>query len=343
MKGCRLSRMCYTRKARSMEGTLVKARAMARILTAGLVLCSLFACRLAAAQVTPESYRLRPEDSIIVTVYNESQVQAIPVTILPDGRASIQFAGTLEVAGKTTSELEAELKPIYEKRFKLKEALVSVTINRYRPIRAGISGQVLNPGYFQDFRPGDTLMNLITRGGGAAIERRANIKRSMLIRGTSQEVIPIDLEALLYRGDTSQNYPIEDGDTLMVPAAENPVILVQGAVVRPGTFEYPMIGEYRLTDAISMAQGGIPNRAKMSEILVFRRNPSNPNSPIVYKANYVRLIDKRDFSQDIILQPNDLVYVTQTKTPDVNQISSILNALFFVDRFFTGGLLGFRF
>ena len=186
-------------------------------------------------------------------------------------------------------------------------------------------------------------MMLVSRAGGPALERRANIRRATLTRGASKEVIPIDLESMLFRGDLSQNYELEDNDSLFIPSTEMPVINVQGAVQRPGSFEYPAIGEYRLSDAISIAQGPIKNLAKMSEILIFRRNPSNPNSPTIFKADYVRLIKKGDFSQDIILKPNDLIYVTETRTPDVNQISNILNTLFFVDRFLTGGFLGFRF
>jgi len=296
------------------------------------------------AQIAPEAYRLRPDDQIAIQVYNEPQIPSgIPLTILPDGRFSAHFVGLVEAAGMTTAELEAELKARYIKVLKLKDPIVSVTVLRYRPIRASIQGQVLSPGTYQDFRPGDNVMMLISRAGGPALERRANIRRSMLIRGQSQEVIPLDLEAMLYRGDMSQNYLLEDGDSVVVPQSEMPVINVQGAVQRPGSFEYPAIGEYRLTDAISIAQGPIRNISKMSEILVFRRNPSNPNQPTIIKVDYVKLIKKGDFSQDILLKPNDLIYVTETRTPDVNQISNILNALFFVDRFFTGGLLGFRF
>lgn len=319
----------------------MKARAIVRILAAGFTFCGLLVFGM--SQVSPDTYRLRPDDQITIQVYNEPQIPNVPLTVLPDGRISAHFVGLVEAAGMTTAEMEAELKERYKKVLKLKDPIVSVTILRYRPIRASISGQVLNPGTFQDFRPGDDIMMLISRSGGPALERRANIRRAVLVRGQSKEVIPLDLEAMLFRNDMSQNYVLEDGDSVIVPQTEMPVINVQGAVQRPGSFEYPAVGEYRITDAISIAQGPIRNLSKMSEVLVFRRNPANPNQPTIIKVDYVRLIKKGDFSQDILLKPNDLIYVTETRTPDVNQISNILNALFFVDRFFTGGLLGFKF
>lgn len=317
---------------------------MAKVLAAGISFSMLLFAAFAPAQISPEVYRLRSEDQIFVQVYGVPDINgAIPFTVLPDGRISLPYAGTIEAAGRTVSEIEAELVEIYKKTLSLKQPIVSVTIARYRPIRAAVAGQVLSPGMFQDFRPGDTVLMLLSRAGSVAVDRRANMKRATLTRGGSNEVIPIDLESMLYRGDMSQNYQLEDGDTLFVPQAENPVINIQGAITRPGTYEYPAVGEYRLTDIISIAQGPIKNLSKMSEIIVFRRNPANPNNPTVLKANYVRLIKNRDFSQDILLKPNDLVYITETRTPDVNQIGTILNTLFFVDRFLTGGFLGFKF
>lgn len=320
------------------------SRKMAKVLAAGFSLCMLLTASFASAQISPEVYRLRSDDQIYLQVYQVPDINGgIPFTVLPDGRISLPYAGTLEAAGKTVAELEAELTEIYKVKLNLKEPKVSVVVARYRPIRASVSGQVLSPGMFQDFRPGDTVLMLLSRAGNVAINQRANMKRATLTRGGSNEVIPIDLESMLYRGDMSQNYTLEDGDTLFVPQTENPTINIQGAITRPGTYEYPAVGEYRLTDIVSIAQGPIKNVSKMSEILVFRRNPANPNNPIVFKANYVRLIKNRDFSQDILLKPNDLVYVTETRTPDVNLIGSALNTLFFVDRFLTGGFLGFKF
>jgi hypothetical protein len=55
------------------------------------------------------------------------------------------------------------------------------------------------------------------------------------------------------------------------------------------------------------------------------------------------LIKNHDYTQDIELKPGDLVYVSETKTPDPNQLGQILNTVFFIDRFFTGGLFGFKF
>ncbi|MEQ1932551.1 MAG: polysaccharide biosynthesis/export family protein [Fimbriimonadaceae bacterium] len=327
----------------SMDGTMF--RNLKQLVLTGAMLAILMGCLapMGGAQVSPVMYRLKPHDVISISVYNESQINRIVQEITPDGRISAPYGKIIEVAGKTTDEIQAELVEIYKTVLHLKDPKVAVLIERYSPVRASVSGQVFNPGTFDDFRPSDDLFMLLSRGGGVNLNQKANLKRAMLTRRSSGEVIPIDLDALLHKGDTSQNYKLEDGDSLFVPQIEEPFVKIQGAVQRPGVYEYPAVGKYRLSDIISVAGGGIRTLTKFSDVLIIRRSPLNPTAPLFMKANYVRLIRNHDYTQDIELKPGDLVYVSETKTPDPAQLGQILNTVFFIDRFFTGGLFGFNF
>lgn len=325
-----------------MDGTMSR-KFLRLIQTATVLAMMLVLCVPAFSQVSMPAYRLRAHDIISISVYNESQLNQVTQEVTPDGRIGAPYSKMIEVAGKTTDEVQDDLIAIYKKVLNLKDPKVSVIIVKFSPIRASVSGQVFKPDTYDDFKPTDDIMMLLSRGGGANLNQKANLKRAMLTRRTSGEVIPIDLDALLHKGDTSQNYKLEDGDSLFVPQIEEPFVKIQGAVQRPGVYEYPAVGTYRLSDVISVAGGGIRTLTKFSDVLIIRRSPLNPTAPQFMKANYVRLIRNHDYTQDIELKPGDLVYVSETKTPDPNQLGQILNTVFFIDRFFTGGLFGFKF
>jgi polysaccharide export outer membrane protein len=283
------------------------------------------------------TYRLKPEDIIRVQIYNEAQVNAL-LPIGRDGNVSAPFVGTIRAEGMTTAELEAALVKLYVEKLRLREPRVSVTIERFRDIRASVGGLVRNPGSYS-VRQGDTVITLLNYAGGALIDR-ANMKRATLRRGASRELIPLDLQAILERGDTSQNYVIEDGDELIVPEDVNNRILVMGAIAQPGA--YPFVEEMALADAISMARGEVPNKSKLSEVLIIREMPGVPGRYLRLKANFVNYVRKGDNSQNVALMRGDLIFVPQTKTPDLNQIGNTLFSIIQLDRLFRDGIFGFR-
>jgi len=284
---------------------------------------------IVASAQDASTYRLQAQDVIRIQIYGEPQVN----TVLPigkDGNISAPFVGIIHAAGRTTSELEAELSQKYEPVLHLKEMHVAVTIEQYRPLRATIGGMVNQPGIYE-FKPGDTVLTLISRGGGINVDR-ADTRRATLKKANSRELIPIDLHAMLLLGDTSQNYAIEDMDELIVPEETTNRILVLGAIQSPGPYPYkePM----HLADAITMAHGPIPTRSMLSRVLITREQPGKPGTYTRISANFVRFIRNGDNAQNILLQPGDLVYISETKTPDINQIVSIIsNGLFIFDRF----------
>lgn len=282
-------------------------------------------------------YRIKPEDVLRILVYNENQVNAdVPVGI--DGNISAPFVGTVHVEGKTTAEVEAELTKLYADKLRIRDPKVSITIIRFRSLRASINGLVNRPGQVE-FRQGDNILTLLSQGGGPVLDR-ADLRRATLRRGISQEVIPIDLYSMLIQGDTSQNYTLEDGDVLTIPEETLDRILVQGAVISPGVYAYkePMT----LADALSQAHGEIRLRSRLSQTMIIRQLKGQPGQYLRIKADFVRFIRKGDVTQNVVLMPGDLVYVPETNTPDLQQISSIAQSLFFINNFYTNGIFGIK-
>ncbi|MBV6458354.1 MAG: hypothetical protein HONBIEJF_01481 [Fimbriimonadaceae bacterium] len=282
------------------------------------------------------TYRLQPEDIIRIQVMGEQQINAqLPVG--RDGNVTAPFLGPIRAAGKTVSELEADLTAAYIQKLRFREPRVSVTIESFRAVRVAIGGAVTRAGVYS-IRPTDTILTLINLGGGLA--GGADQKRATLKRGQTRELIPIDLQAMLLRGDLSQNYVLQDGDELMVPEDVRARVLVVGAVARPGIVAYrdPMT----VMDALSFSGGEIPNRSWLSRTVVLREQPGNPGQYLRIPANIIRFLDHAEASQNVILQAGDIVFVPKTRTPDWNQLATIFNTIFFADRFIQDNALGIR-
>lgn len=279
------------------------------------------------------TYRLQPEDILRIQIYNEQQVNAI-VPVGKDGNISAPFVGLVRAAGKTTTELEADLAVEYTRKLRLRDPRISVTIERYRVMRASVGGLVNRPGVYE-IRPTDTILSLLQNGGGPIQDGRADLRRATLRRAGSQEVIPIDLYSMLIKGDTSQNYILQDGDDLSIPEETRNRIMILGSIQRPGTYPYrePMT----VMDAISLGGGEVRYRSMMSKTLVIRERAGMPGTYQRIETNVVRFMTKGDASQNIMLRPGDIVWIPETKTPDGGQIgtlaNSLANALFILDRF----------
>lgn len=282
------------------------------------------------------TYRLKPDDILRIQVYNEAQIQAL-TPVGRDGNISAPFLGAVRAQGLTVSELQKELERRFETELKLRSPKVSITIERYREVRASVAGMVGRPNTYV-LRPGDTVLTLLSQAG-SYVPDRSDLKRATLRRGGSNELIPLDLQALL-QGDLSQNYVLDDGDELVVPEDTRNTLVVEGAVNFPNQFVYRE--GMRLSDALALARGDVSGRSKKSEILILREKQGAPGQFYRIKANYVRFQNNNDFQQNVLLQRGDVVIVPFNKNPDINQLGSLLNSAFLIDRFVKDGFLGFR-
>jgi len=168
-----------------------------------LILCSVFACFIAASPVSADDAGgfLSSGDTLRITVYGhedlsgEFEVDAI-------GRVSLPLIGDVEAAGKTVNELKNvvidALRPDY-----LKNPRVSIEIADYRPFY--IFGEVKSPGSYP-YASGMTVISAIAVAGGFTYRARKN--RIRIVRGSE------DNRAELRVTDDT---PIKPGDVIEVP------------------------------------------------------------------------------------------------------------------------------
>jgi len=88
---------------------------------------------------------------------------------------------------------------------------------------------------------------------------------------------------------------------------EKPYFIASGQVSKPG--KYDLRSNTTVTEAVAIA-GGFNDKAKHSQVVLFRPLPSGG-----YEAkllNVKKLLASRNLSEDIRLQPGDMLYVPQS-------------------------------
>jgi polysaccharide export outer membrane protein len=155
-----------------------------------LILLCIFLMPVAAQ--AESSYLLNAGDAIRVHVYGEPDLTFNHMLVGQNGVIAYPFLGELAVAGKSVSQLQAEivegLRPDY-----LVDPRVSISIVKYRPFF--VNGEVRNPGGV-DFQPGLTLRKAIALVGG--FTERADKKDITVIVDSDPERKEVEV-ALDYR------------------------------------------------------------------------------------------------------------------------------------------------
>lgn len=246
-----------------------------------------------------QEYLLGPGDVLDIVVFGDTDLTRT-VTIRADGMISLPLINEVLAVGLTptqlTEKIAGALKPY------LKDPRVTVTLSQSRPLKIYLVGEVRNPGAF-DMKPGWTVTEAIAAAGG--LTEKANLRKSVLIRRSTNTLIPLDLDRLILKGDQSANFSVQDGDVIQVPEFQNRV-LVLGRVRTPGAFDLKDGG--RVLDAI-LAAGGPDEKAWLESIGVIRQVEGKAT---VTNVNVAKVTKDGDLTGNILLQHTDIVYVPQT-------------------------------
>ena len=130
-----------------------------RILSALIVIPLAIAAGVAGAQET--RYRVGPGDTLSVSIFGYDDISGEQV-VREDGRIALHLLGTIDVAGRTVPEVEAEVAKRASETFQSEPSVV-VGMTRYRDVF--VSGEVTTPGAYE-FRPGLTVVKAVALAGG---------------------------------------------------------------------------------------------------------------------------------------------------------------------------------
>lgn len=162
--------------------------------------------RSAAAAVA--NYIVQPGDVLSVLIWGwPSQTDKLEgkFPVEANGRVYLPVVGAVEVAGKATERVQAELR----QRLAGEQSQATIIIE---PLFAvAVNGEVRLPSVY-DFRPGQTVFDAVSRAGGYTQD--ADRRKVLLVRdGVAQELnrgSAGDLAALLAQT------PLKSGDRLLV-------------------------------------------------------------------------------------------------------------------------------
>lgn len=191
----------------------------------GLLAVFLSAAVMASAQ---SNYQIRAGDTLTIEVLEDNSLNR-SVQVLPDGRFSFPFAGTVSAAGRTISEVQSAVRSAIASNFTV-EPTVFVTVTPApvtpRAARAPAAaatvdiyfvGEVNSPGP-KALPVGTTFLQAISTSGG--FTNFAATKRIQLRRTDAngmQSVYEINYRALSDGAAMENDFPLQPGDVILAP------------------------------------------------------------------------------------------------------------------------------
>lgn len=194
---------------------IVDRRTAARLWLAGFLVGS----SLVVAQTPPPGssaeYIIGPGDTLQVFVWRNPDL-SVTVPVRPDGKISTPLVEDMPAVGKTPTRLARDVEKVLAEYVRSPEVNIIVTQPANALNQVKVIGQVQKPAAIA-YREGMTVLDALLAVGGLGTFAAGN--RSHLVRSVDgkQTEIPLKLDALLNKGDMSQNLPLRPGDVLVVP------------------------------------------------------------------------------------------------------------------------------
>lgn len=243
-------------------------------------------------------YLIGPEDVLSIEVWNQPDISR-EVVVNYDGNITIPPIRKLNVMGLTVSQMEDKLTKALSKY--LIDPIVFVTVKEYNSQRVTVLGETQTGMYTLKRRT--TLVEFIGQIGG--LTENADTYHIKLIK-RDQKVFIYNLNELINDPRKSESIIVSAGDTVYIPPLEFNKVLVLGEVENPKTMAIK--GKLTLMDAITEAGGFTPDAVRRS-VMVIRGELGSQRG---IRIDVRQILKKADISQNIELEPGDIVYVPKT-------------------------------
>ena len=161
-----------------------------------------------------------------------------------------------------------------------------------------VVGEVGRPGSF-DYKDEMTVLDALTQVGG--VKDTADLAGATLVHGGTER--PLNLDALLRRGDLSGNARLSPGDRILVPEIHNRTY-VFGAVGHPGYYAFKP-GD-RVLDALNASTPD--HEADLARVNVIHVDKAK-NTAAVNTVDINKVLTKGEMQANVPLQAGDVLYV----------------------------------
>ncbi|MGQ8367332.1 polysaccharide biosynthesis/export family protein [Glaciecola sp. 1036] len=162
----------------------------------------------------PYVYKLGVGDKFSVKFFYNPELNE-EIMIRPDGKASLQLAGDIEMAGLTVEELRLKLTDQFTSFLKNPE--VSVIVREIESQQIFVGGEVVNPGMYKA-TGGLSPLQAIFLAGGA--EATAELSTIVILRDNGEPFLDyyiIDMENNLGQPNQFQYFQLQANDIVFVP------------------------------------------------------------------------------------------------------------------------------
>jgi polysaccharide biosynthesis/export protein len=156
---------------------------------------------------------LGPADKIQLVVYYGSKDIHAQYTIDAAGDIEVQYIGTVKVTGKTTREVQDEIRQRLADGY-IVDPIVSITLAEINSQKLSVFGQVARSGPIK-FSPGLTITEAIASSGGFAPLAKKNMVQVTRHVDGRKEIYKIPVEAIAE--GNRPNFPLMPGDEVFVP------------------------------------------------------------------------------------------------------------------------------
>lgn len=262
-----------------------------------------FAAALGSAQTQSSS---RPGDPLAGFVVDQN------------GGLTFPYAGTLQVAGLRTEEIQQRLSSALGKY--LVKPQVTVRMASYRAHQVYVDGEVRSPGTLAVNDVPMSLYEAVGRAGG--FSEAADQSDLVLVRG--ERSYRVNLTQMLAQGLSPSRLYLKPGDLLRVVSRDENDAYVMGEVNKPVSAIPRRTGRMTLADALAQAGSVNASTADAAQMFVIRGSLSG--TPQVFHLDGhspVAMLLAKDFE----LQPKDVVYVDGSGLVRFNRVLSLLMPL----------------
>lgn len=257
-------------------------------------------------------YVIGPGDNLKFNIFGEEGMSDLTARVDDAGYVQLPMVELVSVAGKTTRDIQAELKEAYKAY--LINPWVTVELIEAQSAPMYFLGEFNKPGV--QYMGGATdILQALALAGGLAPD--AYLPGARLLR--DDRVCTVDLNALLRNGDFSQNVWIKPRDVIFAPRKEDMAVYVLGAVGHPQSVPFGTSGR-TLLEVLSMAGGPTAGVAQLKAIRIVRSTSATSGELIVYDATSVLSGRGLDFP----LEPGDVVYVPSSALGDWNSAIAVI-------------------
>jgi polysaccharide export outer membrane protein len=265
---------------------------------------------LAAAE---QPYRFGAEDTLNVQVLDLAEIPDRPVKIDKNGFIDLPLVGRLQAAGKTATELEADMAA--KLSHYVRNPRISVHVAEYHSQPVSVLGEVGTPGVYQLSGPKHLLEMLsmagglrpdagttvrITREGASGMLDLPGSKPDSSGKYVSAEV---DLDALLSGKTPAANILMQPNDVVSVPKAD--MVYVIGDVKKAGGFTLRAREQMTVLQALSLAEG-MERTAAGQKAKLLRKSTAGADRTEI-SLDVSKILANR--APDVPMKPDDILVI----------------------------------